>query len=212
MTQEAYLKQQLPESLTLSYITVIPKDKPDRTDLKNYRPISLLNVDYKIISKTITNKLRPHMAKLVHENQQCSIAGRKIQNHLHFLRDIITYTQDKQTHAAIISLDQEKVFDRVAHDYLFKNITAHNLGTQMETWIKTLYRKPQSQILVNHTLSDSFTLTRSIRQMQLISPSICPLHRAVTRIYKTKNNGHRYTGSKKARGCGLCRLKKKKNY
>ena len=97
MTHEAYLKQQLPESLTLSYITVIPKDKPDRTDKKNYRPISLLNVDYKIISKAITNKLKPNMAKLIHENRQCSIAGRKIQNHLHFIRDIITYTQEKQT-------------------------------------------------------------------------------------------------------------------
>ena len=170
MTQEAYLKQQLSESLTLSYITVIPKDKPNRTDLKNYRPISFLNVDYKIISKTITNKLRPHMAKLVHENQQCSIAGRKIQDHLHFIRDIITNTQEKETHAAIISLDQEEALDRVAHDYLFKNITAHNLGTQLETWIKTLYRKPQSQILVNLTLSDPFTLTRSIRQGCSLSP------------------------------------------
>ena len=105
------------------------------------------------------------MAKLVHENQQCSIAGRKIQNHLHFIRDIITYTQEKQTDAAIISLDQEKTFNRVAHDYLFKHITAHNLGTQIETWIKTLYRKPQSQILVNHTLSYPFTLTQSIRPL-----------------------------------------------
>ena len=114
------------------------------------------------------------MAKLVHESQQCSIAGRKIQNHLHFIRDIITYTQEKQTHAAIISLDQEKAFERVDHDYLFKNITAHNLGTQMETWIKTLYRNPQSQILVNRTLSDPFTLT-PVHQtgMQLISPSVC---------------------------------------
>ena len=109
MTQEAHLKQQLPESLSLSYMTVIPKDKPERPDLKNYRPISLLNDDYKIISKTISNKLRPHVAKLVHENQQCSIAGRKILNHyLHFIKDIITNTQEKQTHAAIISLDQKK--------------------------------------------------------------------------------------------------------
>ena len=121
MTQEAYLKQQLPESLTLSYMTVIHKDKPERPDLKNYRPISLLNDDYKIISKTISNKLRPHMAKLVHENQQCSIAGRQILNHyFHFIKDIITNTQEKQTHAAIISLDQKNTFNRVDHDYLFK--------------------------------------------------------------------------------------------
>ena len=61
--------------------------------------------------------------------------------------------------AAITSLDQEKAFDRVAHDYLFKTITAHNLGTYIETWIKTLYKNPQSQLLVNHTLSELFSLT-----------------------------------------------------
>ena len=65
---------------------------------------------------------------------------------------------------------QEKAFDRVAHDYLFKTITAHNLGTYIETWIKTLYRNPQSQLLVNHTLSEPFTLTRSIRQGCSLSP------------------------------------------
>ena len=170
MIHEAHKKQTLPDSLSRSYITLIPKDNPDKTQMKNYRPISLLNVDYKIISKTITNKLQPYMSKLIHADQQCSIIGRKIQNHLHFIRDIITYTQEKQMQAAIISLDQEKAFDRVSHDYLFKTITAHNLGTYIETWIKTLYRNPQSQLLVNHTLSDPFTLTRSIRQGCSLSP------------------------------------------
>ena len=170
MVQEAHTKQTLPPSLTLSYITLIPKDNPDKTQLKNYRPISLLNVDYKIISKTITNKLRPHMPKLIHEHQQCAVAKRKIQNHLHFIRDLITYTHEKQTPAAIVSLDQEKAFDRVAHDYLFKTVQAHNFGPYIQTWIKTLYKQPQSQLLVNHALSDPFSLTRSIRQGCSLSP------------------------------------------
>ena len=162
MIQEAHKKQKLPDSLSLLYITLLPKDNPDKTQMKNYRPISLLNVDYKIISKVIslTNKLQPHMSKLIHADQQCSIVGRKIQNHLHFIRDIITYTKEKQMQAAIISLDQEKAFDRVAHDYLFKTITAHNLGTHIETWIKTLYKIPQSQSLVNHSLSEPFYIHR----------------------------------------------------
>ena len=92
MIQESHKKQTLPDSLSLSYITLLPKDNQDKTQMKKYRPISLLNVDYKISSKAITNKLQPHMSKLIHADQQCSIVGRKIQNHLHFIRDIITYT------------------------------------------------------------------------------------------------------------------------
>ena len=111
------------------------------------------------------------MVKLVHENQQCSIAGRKILNYyLHFIKDIITNTQEKQTHAAIISLDQKIQLTESITIIFSKNITAPKLGTQMETWIKTLYRKPQSQILVNHTLSEPVTLTRSIRQGCSLSP------------------------------------------
>ena len=111
------------------------------------------------------------MAKLVHENQQCSIAGRQIFNHyLHFIKDIITNTQEKQTHAAIISLDQKIHLTESIKIIFSKNITAPMLGTQMETLIKTLYRKPQTQILVNHTLSEPVTLTRSIRQECSLSP------------------------------------------
>ena len=170
MIEESHRNKQLPPSLNRSYITIIPKDSPDKTQLKNYRPISLLNIDYKIISKTITNKLKPYMSKLIHPDQQCAVQGRKIQNHLHFIRDFITYTQDKPTPGAIISLDQEKAFDRVSHEYLHKTTHAYNLGTYLETWIQTLYKQPESQILVNHTLSETFQLTRSIRQGCSLSP------------------------------------------
>ena len=191
MIQAAHKKQTLSDSLSLSYITLLPKDNPDKTQMKNYRPISLLNVDYKIVSKAITNKLQPHMSKLIHADQQCSIVGRKIQNHLHFIRDIITYTKEKQMQAAIISLDQEKAFDRVAHDYLLKTITAHNLGTctYIETWIKTLYKNTQSQLLVNHTLSEPFSLTRSIRQGCSLSPFYTYYFntRASTRKHQTEH-------------------------
>ena len=77
MIQEAHThthkNQTVPDSLSLSYITLLPKDNPDETQMKSYRPI----VDYKIISKVITNKLQPNMSKLIHADQQCSIVVRK---------------------------------------------------------------------------------------------------------------------------------------
>ena len=117
---------------------LLPKDNPDKTQMKIYRPISLLNVDYKIISKAITTSSNPTYQTFIHADQQCSSTGRKIQNH--FIWDIITCTKEKQMQATIISLDQEQAFDRVA--YLFKTVKAHNLGTYLETWIRTLYKNP----------------------------------------------------------------------
>ena len=170
LVEEVYNTGRLPDSLTLSYITVLPKDNPDKTSLKNYRPISLLNVDYKIISKTISNKLRPIMGTIINDDQQCSVKDRKIQNHLHFIRDLISYCNHKNIKCAMISLDQEKAFDRVAHDYMFKALAAYNISNYIINWIKILYKSPTSQLLVNHTLSEPFTLTRSIRQGCSLSP------------------------------------------
>ena len=170
LIEEIYNTGTLPNSLTLSYITLLPKDNPDKTSLKNYRPISLLNVDYKLISKAITNKLRPIMGKIINEDQQCSVKDRKIQNHLHFIRDFIYYCNYKNTNYAMISLDQEKAFDRIAHDYMFKALAAYNISNYIINWIKILYKSPTAKLLINHTLSDPFLLTRSIRQGCSLSP------------------------------------------
>ncbi|KAK3738117.1 hypothetical protein RRG08_027730 [Elysia crispata] len=67
------------------------------------------------------------MHKLVHEDQQCPVKGHKIQNHLPNIREIITYCNAKETPARILSLDQEKAFDRVSHSFLHKVLEASNL-------------------------------------------------------------------------------------
>ena len=89
--KKIYETNELPEEMTRSYITIIPKGKADKILVKNYRPISLLNCDYKVISKILTDRIKQYMAKLVHTDQQCAVKSRKIQHHLHNLRDTIAF-------------------------------------------------------------------------------------------------------------------------
>ena len=84
-----------------SVTRLIFKKHSDRKSLKNWRPISLLNVDYKIISKVITSRLANVIEFIVHSDQTCSVPGRSIFSNITLLRDIL------------VSLDQEKAFDRV---------------------------------------------------------------------------------------------------
>jgi len=170
MVKESFNCEALPESQNLSYISLLPKDSGSPLELKNYRPISLLNVDYKIISKALTIKLRAVMQHLVHTDQACAVQGRTIQDHNHTLRDIITYTEDKQLDTCILSLDQTKAFDRVSHSFLHKVLEACNLGPTFRKWIEILYKNPQSAVLINQTLSDAFCLGRSVRQGDSLSP------------------------------------------
>ena len=149
VADQAVERGRLPQEMKLSYIMLLPKDPNNRTEVSKYRPVSLLNADYKIISKILTSRIQPVMHKLAHEDQQCAVKGRKIQNHLHNIREIITYCNVKGVPARILSLDQEKAFDRVSHSFLYKVLEMSNIGKYVRDCIRILYDKPCSQVIVN---------------------------------------------------------------
>ena len=104
-------------SMKTSNTRVIFK-KGDRKSLKNWRPISLLNVDYKICSKALSVRLSKVLKFIVDPDQTCSVPGQRISSNLHILRDILDYINRTNETGILISLDQEKAFDRVNHTFL----------------------------------------------------------------------------------------------
>ena len=74
----AFKEGHLSDSQKLSYITLICKDLDNATNVKNYRPISLLNYDYKLISKVITNRVKNVLEHIIHPDQTCAVPGRTI--------------------------------------------------------------------------------------------------------------------------------------
>ena len=88
-------KHILSHSQRSAVITLIPK-KDDLHKIKNWRPKSLLCVDYKIITKTIANRLKNVLNTLVSKDQTCSVPGRNIYSNIFLFRDIIQYSEDKK--------------------------------------------------------------------------------------------------------------------
>ena len=160
----------LPPSQRQGLITLLCKDVNNSETLKNWRPISLLNVDYKILSKVLTLRLRKVIGEIVHPDQTCSMPGRTIQDNIHLIRNIIEYTNSKNMSAAIISLDQSKAFDRVSHKYLISTLNAFGFKPHFISLIKLLYTNISSKVLVNGHISDSFVIGRSVRQGCSLSP------------------------------------------
>ena len=105
------------ESMKTSNTRVIFK-KGDRKNLKNWRPISLLNVNYKICSKVLSLRLSKVLEFIVDPDQTCSVPGRKITSNLHILRDVLDYIDRTNETGILISLDQEKAFDHVNRTFL----------------------------------------------------------------------------------------------
>ncbi len=107
-------------SLAKGWMAPIFKEKGERTRIVNYRPITLLNTDYKLLSKAMAVRLADVAPALIHKAQAGFVPGRKIQNHTQLARLMITWAETNQENGAIVALDQEKAYDKIAHDYLWR--------------------------------------------------------------------------------------------
>ena len=111
---------ELPLSMKRAVISPIFK-KGDKTLLENWRPISLLNTDYKILTKALTNRLKGVIDSLVEPDQTGFKPGRLIQTNISTVRDLIDYTEETTIRSgALIFLDWEKAYDRLERSFLEK--------------------------------------------------------------------------------------------
>ena len=95
---------------------------------KNWRPISLLNTDYKLASKAITECLKNVMSSIVHQDQTCGVVGRSIFSNLHLIRDVLDMIDKTNETGILVTLDQEKAFDRVDHEFLMRTLYKFGFG------------------------------------------------------------------------------------
>ena len=189
----------LTESMRLAIISLLYK-KGDIELLKNWRPISLLNVYYKIGSKAFANRLQLILPSILNSDQTCSVPGRSIFENLMMARDSIDYCQEKKLPLALIKIDQEKAFDGVNWDFLLKVLERRNFGRKLMSSIKTMYSDVSCQISNNGYLSRKVTLKRGVRQGCPLSPLLyCIVAETLGNLIRQnlKIDGLRLPGSRK---------------
>lgn len=155
--------------MRMGCITLLYK-KGERSDLSNWRPITLLNVDYKILAKAITLRLRGVMASVVHPDQTCGVQGRTCALNLCLIRDVLSKAEEQNVPVALLSLDQEKAFDRTSHNFLFSVLERLNFGPLFVGLVKLLYEKAVSRVCVNGFLSRPVQQAGGVRQGCPFSP------------------------------------------
>ena len=144
-------------------ITLLFK-KGDRTQLKNWRPITLLNTDYKILTRALANRLQQVLPLIVSSDQTASIKGRTINDNTRLLNDVISYANEKSINLALISVDQMKAFDRFSHDFLFTCLERFGFAPTFIKWIKLIYQDVSSSVKTNGWLTAFIHLERGLRQ------------------------------------------------
>ena len=134
-------------------LTSLLYKKWDKKDLKNWRPLSLLCTDYKLITKALANRIKKVLPSIIHTDQTCGVPNRTIHENLFLTRDIIEYTNQKRIPGYIITVDQEKAFDRVDRKFLFKILKKFNFGDKIIQWLEIIYQNPKSALYINLFIS-----------------------------------------------------------
>lgn len=124
----------------MGVITLLYKKSGEKKCLKTYIPISLLNVDYKIIVIVMANVLKIVLPNFIMSNAQtCCIKGKDIANTVVSVRDIIDLVEMDNLEGYIVKIEQEKAFGRVIHDYLFDVLDTFGFGPYFKRWMKIFY-------------------------------------------------------------------------
>ena len=121
-------------------ITLIPKKDKDRLFLKNWRPVALLNTDYKILAKVLSSRIKPFFDKLINTDQTGYIQGRYIGENIRTVSDIISYLKARGMSAVILLIDFEKAFDSVRWSFIRKTLKAFWFGNDLVHWVDILYK------------------------------------------------------------------------
>ena len=127
--------------------SLIPKTTPYNL-VENFRPISLLNCDYKIFTKILSKRLQPILNEIVHESQYAQ-PGKDINDMNTLARDIIGDMGNSVLDSFFVSVDFKKAYDTVCHKYLFQILEKYGFPTHFINIIKEIFRDSGSHILIN---------------------------------------------------------------
>lgn len=141
--------------------------KGDRRVISNWRPLSLLNSDYKLFSRILVNRLRVWMPTLIHEDQRGFVPGRWIGGTAMDIALVLdSYRKARRDGdlidpaSAIVLLDQEKAYDRVHPVYLERCLRYFGFRVQFRRLLLSLLRNRKIALLFNGQATESFTPRR----------------------------------------------------
>ncbi|KAJ4438158.1 hypothetical protein ANN_14097 [Periplaneta americana] len=175
-------------------VTLIPKTT-NPTIVSEYRPITLLNINYKLFMKVLGNRLKPAFRNIFEIGQTCGVPEKSIIHNLATIRDtVLHFEEHHDDKGALLSVDFNKAFDRVNHLYLQRVMECLCILNKIISVIKNIYRTAHSRIQVNGFFTQRIPIQASVRQgcplsMFLfalrVEPLICMAHQNLNSEQRT---------------------------
>ena len=160
---EIYINEELPITLRLRIIALIPKGDKDQRFINNWRPLTLLETLYKLISATLANQLKPTLDKIIGKSHMAYIPGRYIAKCTRNTYDIFTHAKDNNLPGMLLLVDFEKAFDSVNFQFIVTTLEIFGFGEVFIKWITIILGiKPgtnfQAVTVVNGNISAPFNI------------------------------------------------------
>lgn len=159
-------------------IIVLVKKRGGDDTAGSYRPISLLNTDYKIFSRILKNRLERVMNvhRILSDGQKCSNSERNIYQATLALKDRIASLRHHRRAGKLLSFDLDHAFDRVRHSFLFSTMRSLGFNQQFVTLLSQIAGRSTSRLLINGHLSPPIAIQRSVRQGDPLSMHLFVLY------------------------------------
>uniref|UniRef100_A0A803TMV4 Reverse transcriptase domain-containing protein n=1 Tax=Anolis carolinensis TaxID=28377 RepID=A0A803TMV4_ANOCA len=163
----------IPESWKEATIIMIPKEGADLSDVRYYRPISLLNTDYKIFSKILANRLKEFLEGWIGEDQTGFLPARTIKDNVRIIIDALEfYEHHNQKEVGFLSVDAEKAFDNLNWTFFKLLFQELDLGIQIQNGINSIYENQWAKIQINGQETKKIVISKGTRQGCPLSPLI----------------------------------------
>jgi hypothetical protein len=163
VVNEMYIDGQISDNQKHGMIVCVQK-KPRPMRAEDYRHLTLLNADLKLLSRIIANRIRPWFATLLHPSQHCGIQGHNIFEAIAGVREAIAYTECTWLSLCLLSLDFKEAFDNISHDYLFQILEKYGFSLLIQQYIRGTYQNATSSIHINRHMTSKIPIKCSVRQ------------------------------------------------
>jgi exonuclease III len=160
----AFEKGEMSADQRSGIITLSPKKTKIRTLLKNWRPITLLTVDYKLLAKALALRLKTFLPDYIDESQFGYVKDRYIGENIRCVIDLNTLCVKENQEAYAIQIDFEKAFDSVNWEFMILSLEKMNFDPDFIKWVQVLYKNTNSCVLNNGHKTGSFNLRRGVHQ------------------------------------------------
>ena len=169
MINDFYLGNLDLTKLNYGIVTLVPK-VVDANNEKQFRPICLLNVSFKIFTKLVMDRLTEVAGKIISPSQTAFIKGRYILDGAVMLHEIIHELQTHKEEGVIFKIDFEKAYDRISWDFVEEIMTAKGFDKKLRDWIMSSVKWGRVCININGQNGPYFKTHRGLRQGDPLSP------------------------------------------